>query len=261
VELNLAGKVVVITGGATGIGRAAALEFLKEGCKVAICGRRQEKLDEVSAFFLKEGYNVLTKSVDVCDEQALSDFGTEVVAAFGGLDIWINNAGQALHKTFISTTAEEFRGLMEVNLLAVFFGCRVAYQHMRGKGGVILNASSFAALAPFAGRGVYAVSKAAVLSLTRTCAAEFAADNIRVVAYVPGTIMTELSQNLLSQASDRLLRDIPLRRFGTTADLAKVLVFMASDAAAYINGTHVEIAGGKRCVQNPEFAWLAQETK
>ena len=117
-------------------------------------------------------------------------------------------------------------------------------------GGVILNASSFAALDPNAGRATYSAAKAAVKNLSASMAAEFAAANIRVLAYVPGMIATEIAAESIENA---LLADIPCRRFGTPEDLGKVLVFLASDAAGYMNGCHVEISGGKRCVQNPQF--------
>lgn len=122
-------------------------------------------------------------------------------------------------------------------------------------GGVILNASSFTALDPNAGRATYSAAKAAVKNLSASIAAEFAAANIRVLAYVPGMIATEIAAESIEKYGDALLADIPCRRFGTPEDLGKVLVFLASDAAGYMNGCHVEISGGKRCVQNPQFSY------
>ncbi len=129
-------------------------------------------------------------------------------------------------------------------------------------GGVILNASSFAALDPNAGRATYSAAKAAVKNLSASMAAEFAAANIRVLAYVPGMIATEIAAESIEKYGDALLADIPCRRFGTPEDLGKVVkirglvsVFLASDAAGYMNGCHVEISGGKRCVQNPQFSY------
>ena len=116
-------------------------------------------------------------------------------------------------------------------------------------------ASSFAALDPNAGRATYSAAKAAVKNLSASMAAEFAAANIRVLAYVPGMIATEIAAESIEKYGDALLADIPCRRFGTPEDLGKVLVFLASDVAGYMNGCHVEISGGKRCVQNPQFSY------
>ena len=108
---------------------------------------------------------------------------------------------------------------------------------------------------PNAGRATYSAAKAAVKNLSASMAAEFAAANIRVLAYVPGMIATEIAAESIEKYGDALLADIPCRRFGTPEDLGKVLVFLASDAAGYMNGCHVEISGGKRCVQNPQFSY------
>jgi 3-oxoacyl-[acyl-carrier protein] reductase len=256
-DLGLKGKVELITGGATGIGKATALEFLREGAIVAVCGRRQERLDATQKEFAEHGFSLYTKSVDVCDYDAFSAFADEVAQKFGRIDVFINNAGAGKRKLLLDLELQEFKDLIDVNLFTVFYGCRIAAQHMKKTGGgVILNASSFTALDPTAGSATYSAAKAAVLSLTRTFAAELARDNIRVVAYVPGMIATEISERLRKEAGKNLLRDIPMQRFGTPEDLAKMLVFLSSDAAGYINGTHVTIAGAKRCVQNP---WYVHE--
>lgn len=197
--------------------------------------------------------------MDVCDEEALGAFAAEVYAAYGAIDIWLNNAGGNLHKSLMDFTAEEFRSIFEVNVVATFTGCKIAAGYMKGRGGVILNASSFAAIAPNAGRAPYSAAKAAVLSLTQIFAAELAPQGIRVLSYIPGMIETEVSGESIARYKDQLLRDIPMRRFGRPEDLGKTLVFLASDAAEYINGTHIEISGGKRCVQNPMYAYESHE--
>jgi 3-oxoacyl-[acyl-carrier protein] reductase len=254
-ELNLKGKIVVITGGATGIGRETAWQFLQEGCRVGICGRRREKLDEAAGFFADRGYSIFTESLDVRDEAALKVFGKHVFETFGGMDVWINNAGFNIHRRMVDLTPAEFHEIMDTNLTAVFLGCRTAWEYMKGKGGVILNASGYSGLVPFAGRGPYGAAKAAVLSLTNSFAAEFARDNIRVLAYLPGMIETDMSRLSIQKYGDELLRDIPMRRFGQPAELAKILVILASEAASYINGAYVFVGGGKRCVQNPGYAY------
>ncbi len=255
-DLNLKDKVVIITGGATGIGKATALEFLKEGAKVAICGRRQQRLDEACSDFKDSGFDVFSKSVDIRDYSAFERFISEVVARFGRLDVMINNAGANQIKSLMDYDVDEFRAMLDTNLISVFSGCKIAAGHMQKTGGgVILNASSFSAVAPNAGRAPYSAAKTAVSSLTRSFAAELAKDRIRVVAYVPGMIETEISAKNIAANGEALLKDIPVKRFGKPEDIAKTLVFLASDAADYINGTNIEIAGGKRCVQNPWYSY------
>lgn len=257
-DLHLTGKTVVITGGGTGIGKATAKEFLREGCNVAICGRRLEKLEEVQKECKEElGKDIMIKSVDVTDYDALSAYADEVEAAYGRIDIWINNAGSNHIKSLIDYDVQEFRDMMDVILMAVWAGCKIAALHMKkdGKGGVILNASSFSAVIPNAGRGAYSACKSGVSSLTRTYAAELAKDQIRVLAYVPGMTATEISAKNIATNGKYLMSSIPMQRFGTAQDDADAIVFLASDRAGYINGTQLEIAGAKFCVQNPLYAY------
>jgi 3-oxoacyl-[acyl-carrier protein] reductase len=261
-DLHMKDKSVIITGGGTGIGRAAALAFLREGAKVAICGRRKEKLDEAFGLFRKEGYEAFGDTVDVRDYNALSAFVQKVVDRNGRLDVFVNNAGANQIKPLMDYDTQEFKGIIEINLVTVFNGCKIAAEQMRKTGGgVILNASSFSAIAPNAGRAPYSAAKSGVSSLTRTFAAELAKDNIRVVAYVPGMIETEISAKNIAKNRDALLRDIPMRRLGVPEDLAETIVFLASEAAGYINGTQIEIAGAKRCVQNPWFSYEWESAK
>ena len=256
-EMNLKGKTVVITGAGTGIGKAAALEFLKEGCHVAICGRRQEKLDQTKSEFAALGYDVMTKSVDVTDYNALEAYADEVIAAYGRIDVWVNNAGSNHIKSLMDYDVAEFKAMTDIILVSVFSGSKIAAERMRrdGKGGVILNASSFSAVIPNAGRAPYSACKAAVSSLTRTFAAELAKDQIRVVAYVPGMTATEISAKNIALNGPALMKDIPMQRFGKPEDCAKLMVFLASDNASYINGTQIEVAGAKLCVQNPLYSY------
>ena len=254
-DLNLKGKVVVITGGATGIGKAAALEFLKEGCKVAVCGRRQAKLDEAAAEAKAAGVELMTESVDVTDVDSLQNFADHVLEKYGKIDIWMNNAGSNYIKSMVDYTTDEFKRMVDIILVSVFSGCQIAARAMKGKGGVILNASSFASIMTAAGRAPYAACKAGVSSLSRSFAAELAKDNIRVLSYIPGMIVTDCSSASRNDNSSYLLSNIPMRKFGIPEDLAKVLVFLASDCACYMNGTDVVIAGGKFCVQNPQYAY------
>ena len=254
-ELNLKGKTVAITGGSSGIGKDLAYEYLKEGCNVAICARGQEKLDAACEEFRKEGYEILAKSVDVSDYDALSRFADDVVEKYGKLDIWYNNAGFYRIKSLLDYSNEEFKDDVDKLLVADFYGFKIAASHMKkAGGGVIMNASSFSAVIPRAGGGLYAACKAGVNMMTQVLAAELACDNIRVIAYTPGMIKTDIRE-LSPERYEMLISDIPMRRFGTVNECSKLLMFLTSEHGAYVNGVQVDITGGKLCVQNPQYAW------
>ncbi len=258
-ELALRDKVAVITGGASGIGRACALRHLEEGGRVSVCGRNADKLERFREHCEEAGYGadrVLCRVADAAQPDALERFADETVRRFGGLDIWYNNAATGVRKPLMETRLEEWDALMRVNLRAVFVGSRLAAERMR-RGGVIVNASSFAARMPVAGNGPYAVSKWGVEALTRVLAAELAPRGIRVFAYMPGMIETDLTRERIERRREAMTRPVALRRLGTPEDLAPVLVMLTSPLAGYVTGCTIEISGGKFCVQNPEFAWAA----
>lgn len=254
-ELNLRQKIVLITGGSKGIGLETAVRFGEEGCRIAICARNSKDLEIAKKKLKEKGYEVYTKAFDVTDKNELKQFADEVVSKWGYIHIWINNAGVASHNAMMETSDEEWDKVIATNLTAVYQGCKIAAGFMQSAGGVILNAGSFQTLFPAAGSGPYGATKAAVASLTRTFAAELACHRIRVVTYIPGVIETPMG-NLDNWIQDTgQINNIPMKRTGVPADIAKTLVFLASDAASYINGVSIEITGGKFCVQNPMYSW------
>lgn len=258
-DLGLVQKVVVITGGATGIGLAAALAFAAEGARVAICSRGSEKLTAASQLFAEKGYELFAQAVDVSVESELQNFVDHVYDHFGRIDVWVNNAGISPKVRLIDMTGEEWDTLMRTNLRAVFLGSQFAAKLMRQHGGgVILNASSYASVMPSATSGAYAAAKSGVVSLTRSLSAELAPFGIRVIAYIPGIIATEINKKRMEQFGTQMLSQIALQRWGKTEEVANVLVFLASDKASYITGTAIEITGGKFSIQNPEFPWTWQ---
>ena len=259
-KLGLEGKVAAVTGGASGIGKAVARAFLDEGCRVAVCGRSQARLDAMQE---QCGTDALyTQSVDVTDERALEAFARTVYERFGRLDVWVNNAGMSDPMPFEEADGAAFDRLVNVNFKAVFFGCQTAARYLRKTGpdkpqggGVILNTSSFTSVIPTAGKALYGATKAAVNSLTECFAAELAADGIRVVSVIPGYIRTEMTEANIEKNGKWLVSNIAANRLGTPEDMAGAYVFLASDAAAYISGTSLKVAGGKLCVQNPRWSW------
>ncbi len=253
-ELGLQGKVVAITGGTSGIGKAAALAFLREGCRVAVCGRSTAKLAAVSQGLAPGAF--LAHCADVGDIEAIRAFAQTVVNTFGCIDVWINNAGISETIPILEMPEQAFNRMVDVNLKAVFFGGAAAASHMKTSGGgVIINTSSFTSVVPTAGKALYGATKAAINSLTASMAGEWAADNIRVVSVIPGYIRTEMTQKNIAENSGWLTAAIADNRLGEPQDLADVYVFLASRAADYITGVSFPVAGGKLCVQNPMWSW------
>lgn len=257
-DLNLKNKTVVITGGTIGIGRATAVEFLREGANVAVFSRKKENVaqfvKEMSEEFSAE--KVYGESADVTDEEQVKCFAENVNRHFGSIDIWINNAGIAINKPFMEFTKEDWDSINRINLEGVWNCARIAASYMREQeSGVIINISSYASLIPHAGGAIYAATKAAVSSLTKTLAAELAPYGVRVVGIIPGMIRTNIAKENIAKFEAKYVRDISMKRLGVPEDLAKPIVFLCSDAAGYISGTDIEITGGKYAVQNSDWAW------
>jgi len=252
-DLGLKGKTAIVTGGATGIGEAAALLLLEEGCNVAVCGRRQSYLDAFVEKAGEKGFkNVYAKSVDVSTEKEIFSFTDEVVKEFGAVDIFINNAGGGLPGALMDLSEEQWRQMLDLNLIGTWRGCKAAYPYMKGRGGAIVNISSFATVIPSAGNGLYNVNKTAINSLTITLAAEVAKDNIRVNGVIPGRIATPMTEKE-NAGNEKFYTDpVAAGRFGYPDDLAGGIVFLCSDYAKYITGELLVISGGKYLVQNQE---------
>ncbi|MDR3588142.1 MAG: SDR family NAD(P)-dependent oxidoreductase [Negativicutes bacterium] len=255
-ELGLSGKVAVITGGGTGIGKACALAFAAEGCKLAICGRDQGKLAAAKKEFAACGHELFTLAADASVEKQLGAFAQQVVEQYGKIDIWVNNAGVSPKRRLVEMSGDEWDDVMRINLKSVFAGSKIAAQYMKESGGgVILNASSITAAMPLATGGAYAATKTAIVSLTKSLAAELAPYGIRVNAYMPGFIRTEMNKERAAQQEAHLISQIALHRLGTPEDVAPAVVFLASGLAGYITGAALEISGGKFVIQNPDVPW------
>lgn len=255
-ELGLNGKVVAITGGTSGIGEAVAEAFAKEGARIAVCGRSTAKLEAVAEKFQKAGYEIYTESADVAVNGQLEHFAKSVEETFGQIDIWINNAGINIHKGFEDVSEDEWHSLVNTDFKSVFYGSAIAAKYMRkAGGGVIINTSSFTSIIPTAGKALYSAVKSGINSLTRSFAAELAADGIRVVAVAPGYTITPLTQKNVEQQKEWLVSNIGLNRLATADDMVGGYLFLASDRASYISGICLEISGAKFATQNPRWSW------
>ena len=259
-ELNLTGKSAVVTGGTLGIGKAIALAFAKEGCSVSVCSRNPKNVEASVKEFEKAGYSILAKTADVTNYDSICGFRNEVMNRFGKIDIWVNNAGNSYYKLLMDYEIGEWCMGVDLNMNSVFFSAKSIVPIMkRAGGGVIINASSYAAVIPIVGKGCYSAAKSGMLSLTRSLAGELAPYNIRVVAYMPGPVTTPMTAANYAVNSERIKRDLALKRIGKPEEIANFVVFMASDAATFMTGTHIEISGGKFCVQNSMDAWAEAE--
>lgn len=256
-KLGLKGKVVAITGGTTGIGREAAAAFLEEGCRVAVCGRSADKLEEFRDHFAQAGNDVLAVRADVSKVDEIRGFAREVEDRWHTIHVWINNAGTNVRKPFDQVTEEEWSRLIDTNFKSVFFGTAAAAEIMkkRAGGGVVLNTGSFTSVIPTGGIALYSAIKAGVDSLTRTTAAELAVHGIRVLSVIPGYIETPLTSKNVAANFEELVNNIPLKRLGKPQDLASAYVFLASEAADYIDGTSLIVSGAKFSTQNPMWCW------
>lgn len=251
---GLAGKSVVVTGGTSGIGKAAAEAFLAEGCRVTVCDFRQDMIDQVNS---RNDPNQFGFAADVtCSEQmcALLD---RVQERFGGVDVMVNNAGVGNPCGFTTMPDEQWDKVVNVNLKAVISCCNLAIPYLTGRGGCILNTSSLGGRITSTVRSIYGVTKAGVSMYTRLLARELSGQGIRVNAVAPGMIRTDMvTQN------NRHLKDINvlggssvMQRLGEPAEIAAGMVFLASDLARGVTGQVLEITGGKCIVQDPAWSW------
>lgn len=255
-KTGLKDKIVVITGGTSGIGAAMAIEYAKEESKVVVCGRNKSKLENFITSAKEQGYDIYGRTCDVTNENNIENFAEGVAQKYGGIDTWINNAGIVVIHPLMEIKTEEWEAVLKTNLTAVFVGSRIAAKYMMKKdGGNIVNISSFTALIPTAKNGAYSVSKSGVISLTKVLAAELAPYNIRVNAIIPGYIRTDMGDIDIKLKAQEIIKPIALRRFGTPLDIASGAIFLTSDAASYITGESLVISGGKFIVQNAMDPW------
>ena len=257
VELDLAGKVVVITGAANGIGRVIADTFARSGAIVAALDISEESLAAFGADFRERGWTSGEFLCDVRDASAVTRVMEQVASRFGSIDVLVNNAGINAEGLVSELDVEIWDRCFAVNVRGTFNTCKAVLPVMKAqRSGRIINAASFAAIMPSVGASAYAASKAAVVQFTRTLAGEVGPWNITANSYAPGMVPTaingfaELSEDDQSQKLDMLA----LRRWGAPEDVANLVCFLASDLASYITGTLVDVSGGKFSTQVPRQA-------
>lgn len=249
--VRLAGKVAFITGAGTGIGRACAELFAREGARVALAGRRREPLDATAAAITAAGGEALALPCDVAKADEVEQAIAGTVKRFSRLDVVVNNAG-ALHvATATETSEDDWDRLMATNLKGPFLVSRQAVKQMRRSGGgSIVNIASVLGLVAMPRRAAYAASKGGLVLLTKAMAIDHAAEGIRVNCICPAIVETELVAGLFAGQPDpeaaRCARaqTIPLGRFGQPMDVAQLAVFLASEESAWITGAAIPVDGG-----------------
>ena len=245
---TMTGKVVLITGGRTGMGRAFALAFAKAGADVAICSRTNEGdgLEAVAEEIRKLGQHALAIKADVSRKNDVENMVKKTIAELGDIDVLINNAGILARGPLLETEEDIWDKLIDTNLKGCYLCSQAVGRTMvKRKKGNIINIASIAGLKPIPLRTAYAISKAGVIMLTRVLARELGSYNIRVNAIAPGTIRTQMSEALISgPEAPEILANISLGRFGETNDVIGAALFLASDAASWITGHTLLIDGG-----------------
>ncbi|HET7218127.1 MAG TPA: glucose 1-dehydrogenase [Vicinamibacterales bacterium] len=242
---------VIVTGASSGIGRATAVRFGRTGASVLAVGRNQAELDTVSDDVISSGGHAATLAIDVTADDAPERIVAEAVARFGGLTTVVNAAGIIATGSIETTSDAEWDGMLDVNARAPFRLMRAAVPQLVESRGAIVNVSSVAGLRSFPGVLAYCVSKAAVDQLTRCAALELAAKGVRVNAVNPGVVISNLHRRSgMDDASyaafiERSKGTHPLGRPGTPAEIADLIFYLASDAAAWITGETISIDGGR----------------
>jgi glucose 1-dehydrogenase len=247
-KVDLRGKTVIVTGAATGIGKAIALRFGASGANVVVDHRRTEETEAIVADIERAGGHGLSVVADVTNEAEVDALVAQAVSKFGGLDVLVNNAGIEQAHPLVDTPLDVWERILRVNLTGPFLCARAAARAMiaRGRGGRIINVSSVHEDLAMPNNAAYASSKGGVRMLMRTIALELAPHGITVNDIAPGAIATPINENVRDdpEKARELLAEIPLKRVGSPDEIAALATYLASEAAGYVTGATFVIDGG-----------------
>lgn len=245
---ELEGKVAIVTGGNSGIGRSISELFSQEGAKVVIADIQE---GEVAQNLVKQGGNAKFVRTDLRESSQVQRLIEACVSAFGGIDIVCNNAGVGQNQLVSDTTEEEWDRIVDTNLKSIFLMSKYAVPHMvKRNEGAIVNTSSQLGLTALAGRAAYCASKAGVILLTKVLALEYAKYGLRVNCVCPGPIQTPMLEFTHNQEADpaearrSIISRVPLGRIGIPGEIAQAVLFLASKRSSYVTGQHLVVDGG-----------------
>lgn len=243
----LKGKVALITGSVRGIGKAISLCFAKAGADVVInyiSDKSELEANNLVEELKQMGVKALAIKADISKSEEAKGLITEAIKHFGKLDILVNNAGITKDMLLLRMTEQEFDKVIEVNLKGIFNCTKEASRAMLKAGGSIINMTSVVGINGNAGQSNYAASKAGVIGFTKSVAKEFAGKKLRVNAIAPGFIETDMTNVLADKVKEDVMRNIPMKRFGASDEVAKVALFLASDLSSYVTGEVIKVDGG-----------------
>ena len=242
----LKGKKALITGGSRGIGREIVLAFLREGASVWYIDIAEgDSLAEYSELANETGATVAFKEGNVADEEAITGVVGEILTESEGIDVLVNNAGITRDNLLFRMSGKEWNDVISVNLSSAFYISKLVLRQMaKQRSGSVINVASIVGVIGNPGQANYSASKAGLIGLTKSTAREVAARGVRVNAIAPGFINTKMTQDLTEEQQNALKQQIPMGRIGEADEVAKVILFLASDLASYVTGQVIHITGG-----------------
>lgn len=243
--MNFTDKTVVITGASRGIGFAIAEAFAQAGANLALCATHKDTLEAGAEKLRALGIKVYTQAVNVASAADCDSFIANALKEFGSIDVLVNNAGITRDNLAVRMSEEDWDAVLNVNLKGTFLMSKAALKVMfKKRSGSIVNISSVVGQTGNAGQANYVASKAGIIGLTKTFAKEFGSRNIRVNAVAPGFVQTAMTDALPEEVKNKAMESIPLKRFANAQDIAKAVMFLASDDASYITGHILAVNGG-----------------